>query len=96
LGDKWPVNLACDSDFHVNRRVILRAANLRHGTNGFTSPPEEGMLWIFTHHVTKHNTPIHNILSTTAELSICQKTLGTLPEDGKVMPKHVAATIHNE
>jgi hypothetical protein len=26
-------------------------------------------------------------------LSISQKTLGTLPEDGNVMPKHVGATI---
>jgi hypothetical protein len=47
LGEKWLVNLACDSDFHVNRRVLLRAANLRHGTDGFTSPWKEGMLWIF-------------------------------------------------
>jgi hypothetical protein len=47
LGEKWPVNLACDSDFHVNRRVILRATNLRHGTDGFTSPPKEGMLLFF-------------------------------------------------
>jgi hypothetical protein len=29
------------------------------------------------------------------ELSIYQKALGTLPEDGNVMPKHVGATIHN-
>jgi hypothetical protein len=50
---------------------------------------------IATHHVTKHNTPIHNILSTAPQLSISQKALGTLPEDGKVMPKHVGATIHN-
>jgi hypothetical protein len=28
-------------------------------------------------------------------LSISQKALGTLPEDGNVMPKHVVATIHN-
>jgi hypothetical protein len=47
LSEKLPVNLACDSDFHVNRRVLLHAANLRHGTDGFTSPPKEGMLWIF-------------------------------------------------
>jgi hypothetical protein len=32
------------------------------------------------HHVTKHNTPIHNILSTTPQLSISQKALGTLPK----------------
>src|SRR5215510_9059222 len=46
-------------------------------------------------HVTRHNTPIHNILSTAPQLSISQKALGTLPEDGNVMPKHVEATIHN-
>jgi hypothetical protein len=37
---------------------------------------------------------IHNILSTAPQLSISQKALGTLPEDGNVMPKHVVATIH--
>jgi hypothetical protein len=40
-------------------------------------------------------TPIHNILSTAPQLSISQKALGTLPEDGNVMPKHVEATIQN-
>jgi hypothetical protein len=38
---------------------------------------------------------IHNILSTAPQLSIAQKALGTLPEDGNVMPKHVGAAIHN-
>jgi hypothetical protein len=47
------------------------------------------------HHVTRHNTPIHNIPLTAPQLSISQKALGALPEDGNVMPKHVAATIHN-
>jgi hypothetical protein len=47
-----------------------------------------------THHATKLNTPIHNILST-SQLSISQKTLGALPDDGNVMPKHVGATTHN-
>jgi hypothetical protein len=28
-------------------------------------------------------------------LSISQKALGTLPDDGNVMPKHVEATVHN-
>jgi hypothetical protein len=46
--------------------------------------------------VTGHNTPIHNTLSTAPQLSISQKALGTLPEDGNVMPKHVGATIHNQ
>jgi hypothetical protein len=48
LGEKWPINFACDPDFHVNRRDLLHAANLRHATDGFTSPPKEGMLWIFS------------------------------------------------
>ena len=48
-----------------------------------------------THHVTKHNTPIHSILSTAPQLSISQKALETLPEDGNVMSKHAEATIHN-
>jgi hypothetical protein len=50
---------------------------------------------IATHHVTRRNTPIHNILSTAPQLSISQTALRTLPEDGNVMPKHVGATIHN-
>jgi hypothetical protein len=50
---------------------------------------------IATHHVTRNNTPIHNILSTAPQLSISQKALGTLPEDGNVMPKHVGVAIHN-
>jgi hypothetical protein len=37
----------------------------------------------------------HNILSTVPQLSISQKALATLPEDGNVMPKHVRDTIHN-
>jgi hypothetical protein len=45
--------------------------------------------------VSRHNTPIHHILSTAPQLSISQKALGTLPEDGSVMPKHVGATIHD-
>jgi hypothetical protein len=46
-------------------------------------------------HVTRINTLIHNILSIAPQLSIFQKALGTLPEDGNVMRKHVGATIHN-
>jgi hypothetical protein len=40
-------------------------------------------------------TLIHNILSTAPQLSISQKAIGTLPEDGNVMPKHVADTLHD-
>jgi hypothetical protein len=39
--------------------------------------------------------PIHNILSIVPQLSISQKALGTLPEDGNVMPKHVGVNIIN-
>jgi len=31
-----------------NSRDLLRATNLRHGTDGFTSPPKEGVLRIFS------------------------------------------------
>jgi len=31
-----------------NSRDLLHAANLRHGTDGFTSLPKEGVLWIFS------------------------------------------------
>jgi hypothetical protein len=48
-----------------------------------------------THHATRHKTSIHNTLSNAPQLSISQKALGTLPEDGNVMPKHVGAFIHN-
>jgi hypothetical protein len=47
------------------------------------------------HHVTRHNTPIHNILSTAPQFSISQKALGTLPDYDNVMPKYVGATIRN-
>ena len=34
-------------DFHVTFRYLLHAVNLRHGKNGFTSLPKEGVLRIF-------------------------------------------------
>ena len=34
-------------DFHVTFRGLLHAVNLRHGTDGFTSLPKEGVLRIF-------------------------------------------------
>jgi hypothetical protein len=46
-------------------------------------------------HVTRNNMAKHNILSTAPQLSISQKALGTLPDDGNLMPKYVGATIHN-
>jgi hypothetical protein len=38
MGEKWLVDMAGESDFHVNRMILLHAANLRHGTDGFISP----------------------------------------------------------
>jgi hypothetical protein len=34
-------------EFHGKCTDLLHAANLRHGTDAFTSPPKEGMLRIF-------------------------------------------------
>jgi hypothetical protein len=45
--------------------------------------------------ISRHNTPIHNILSIAPQLSISQKALRTLHDDGNIMPKHVGVTIHN-
>jgi hypothetical protein len=42
MGEKWPVKLACDN------MILLNAAKLRHWTDGFTSPPKQGMLWILS------------------------------------------------
>jgi hypothetical protein len=50
---------------------------------------------IATHHVARHNTPIHNIVSAASQLTISHKALETFPEDGNVMPKHVGAAINN-
>jgi hypothetical protein len=47
MGEKWLINLAYNFDFHGNCRVLFHAAKLRHGTDGFTSPPKEGMLRTF-------------------------------------------------
>jgi hypothetical protein len=35
-------------DLHVAFKVLLHAVNLRHGTDGFTSPPKEGVLRNFS------------------------------------------------
>jgi hypothetical protein len=48
MGEKWPIKFCLQCDFHGNCRGFLRAAKLRHGTNGFTSPPKEGMMRILS------------------------------------------------
>jgi hypothetical protein len=42
-----------NADLHVTFRDLLLAVKLRHGTDGFTSPPKEGVLRIFILGVTK-------------------------------------------
>jgi hypothetical protein len=37
-----------NADFHVTFRYLLHAVKLQHGTDGFTSPPKEGVLRIFS------------------------------------------------
>ena len=41
-------NFAESGDFHVTFVFFLHAVILRHGTDGFTSPPKEGVLRIFS------------------------------------------------
>jgi hypothetical protein len=48
MGEKCPIKFSLQVCFHGNCRVLLHAAKLRHGTDGFTSPPKEGMLRIFS------------------------------------------------
>jgi hypothetical protein len=47
----WPRNgrwiLPEMPDFHLEFRDLLHTIKLRHGTDGFTSPPKEGVLRIF-------------------------------------------------
>ena len=51
-GTTWARNgrwiLPENADFHVKFRYLLHAVNLRHGTNGFTSFPKEGVMRIFS------------------------------------------------
>ena len=37
-----------NADLHVTFKDLLHAVKLRHGTDGFTSPPKEGELRIFS------------------------------------------------
>jgi hypothetical protein len=48
--EPWARNVrkvCLNAAFHVTFRDLLHAVKLRHGTDGFTSPPKEGMLRIF-------------------------------------------------
>ena len=48
IGEKWPMKFCLKMpDFHVTFRDLLHGVDLRHGTDGFTSPPKEDVLRIF-------------------------------------------------
>jgi hypothetical protein len=47
MGEKWPRVLPKVAT-STSIWVLLHAENLRHGTDGFTSPPKEGVLRIFS------------------------------------------------
>jgi hypothetical protein len=69
-GEKWPVNLACNPDLHINHKVLLHSANLRDGTDGFTSPLKEGILWIFFAPKIRRFQPGSNLQSWVLEASM--------------------------
>jgi hypothetical protein len=47
-GQEMPGKFCLNADFHVTFRDLLHAVKLRHGTDGFTSPPKEGVLRILS------------------------------------------------
>jgi hypothetical protein len=47
-GREMSRNFPENADFHVTFSDILHAVKLRHGTDGFISPPKEGVLRIFS------------------------------------------------
>jgi hypothetical protein len=48
MGEKWPVKFSQAIRLPRNCWVLLHAAKLRYGADGFTSPPKEGMVRIFS------------------------------------------------
>ena len=46
-GREMSGKVGLNADFHVTFRDLLHTVKLRHGTDGFTSPPKEGALRIF-------------------------------------------------
>jgi hypothetical protein len=49
MGEKWPIKISLTITTSMEIvRDFLHTTKLRHGTDGFTSPLKEGMLWIFS------------------------------------------------
>jgi hypothetical protein len=57
-------------DFHGKCTDLLHAAKLRHGTDGFTSSPEEGMLRIFVARKIRRLQPGLNLRTWVQEVSM--------------------------
>jgi hypothetical protein len=100
LGEKWPSTLPADFNFHVNRRVLLQAANLRRGTDGFTSPPKEGILWIFSpeksdgfDRVRTRWHVVYCVLVISVGCTTVKETSSTLPV---VQPSDITRTQHTK
>jgi hypothetical protein len=47
MDEKWPRNFVESGDFHVTFGFFT-CRKARHGTDGFTSSPKEGVLRIFS------------------------------------------------
>jgi len=65
--------------FPRNSRDLLHAANLRHGTDGFTSPPKEGVLRIFSPLKIRRLRPVLNPRFITISSQIHLNSTTTLP-----------------
>jgi hypothetical protein len=48
MGEKWPKNFPESGDFHVTFGFFFACRKARHETDGFTSPPKEGVLRIIS------------------------------------------------
>ena len=48
VGEKWPMNFARNARLPLSIQESFTCTNLRHGTDGFTSPPKDGVLRIFS------------------------------------------------
>jgi hypothetical protein len=48
MGEKHGRRILLTKNLFHTRKVLLHAVNLRHGTDGFTSPPKEIVLRIFS------------------------------------------------
>jgi hypothetical protein len=73
-------------DFHGKFSDLLHATNLRHGTDGFTSPPKVGVLRIFSPLKIRRLRPVLNPRTWVLKAS-------TLPLDHRWSPK-IGVVLH--